>query len=174
LKESEQPIHGIIRELGEYLKVTVPSGALVEVTESDNGKRTPLHLAAYFGLPGTVTELLARKYEPDALDSLSKTPLRYAVERGNVEVARILIAAGANVNSEDFQGVRLLFVAVRCGDEPLTRLLVESGANIDIEHPGEYYRQLEGDPLFHGGQIYDRQLPLGPGREGDNSRDERR
>jgi hypothetical protein len=87
LTESDQPIHKIIQDLAALFKIAVPPGALINRPEPDGtATLTPLHLAAYFGLPGTVTELISKGYGVDATDDFWRTPLHYAVARGRFEV----------------------------------------------------------------------------------------
>lgn len=57
------------------------------------------------------------------------TPLYYAVNKGNVEIAKLLILKGADVHTFEFEGITLLAVAVSNNDVDMARLLLEKGAN---------------------------------------------
>ncbi|XP_032219322.2 fibronectin type 3 and ankyrin repeat domains protein 1 [Nematostella vectensis] len=57
------------------------------------------------------------------------TPLmRVAAVNGNINIAKLLIHHGANVNSQDKDGKTILMNAVLNGFEPLVKLLVKKGA----------------------------------------------
>lgn len=63
------------------------------------------------------------------------TPLFYAAVRGDVEVAKILLADGANVNWQDVQGWTPLYLTVKNGDKNVKEvitLLIRSGADPNI------------------------------------------
>ena len=57
------------------------------------------------------------------------TPLHVASSQGRLEVARLLLEHGANVNHPDEYGRTLLFTASRYSYEDLARLLLDYGAN---------------------------------------------
>jgi RNA polymerase sigma factor (sigma-70 family) len=73
-----------------------------------------------------------------ATDATGMTALHHAAERGATEVARLLIAAGADVNARDAQGEAPLDRAGHAGpwkSAPATeivRLLLDHGATIDV------------------------------------------
>jgi len=56
------------------------------------------------------------------------TPLMVACECGNIQIAEILINAGAKVNSKDIKGWSALTRAVFTNDIDLTILLIKNGA----------------------------------------------
>jgi len=57
------------------------------------------------------------------------TALLFAAQQGDVESARILLEAGADVNETTPEGLSVLLVAIDSGHESLARFLVEKGAN---------------------------------------------
>ena len=57
------------------------------------------------------------------------TPLLFAARNGDVEVARILLAGGANVNDVAPAGTSALVVAIHSGHYPLGRFLLDRGAD---------------------------------------------
>jgi ankyrin repeat protein len=95
---------------------------------------TPLHLAAYFGQADAVRLLLEHGADVGARsrNELGVAPLNSAaagpVEGARVEVARLLLDAGADPNSELESGFRPLDAALQNGDEELAQLLRERGA----------------------------------------------
>ena len=72
----------------------------------------------------------------------AKTPLLYAAREGHVEVARLLIDAGANIEQADADGVTPLLAAVINEHAELAALLIDRGANVNAS---DWYGQT---PLF--------------------------
>lgn len=59
------------------------------------------------------------------------TPLMQAVLSNKLEVARLLVVAGANVNTRENEGSTPLIAAAAGGFVEVLQLLVEAGANLD-------------------------------------------
>jgi ankyrin repeat protein len=69
------------------------------------------------------------------------TPLQYAAREGNVEVAKVLIAAGADVNAPEPQyNFTPLLIAIYNGKYDFSSLLIENGANVN---DGSLYMAVE-------------------------------
>lgn len=116
-------------------------------TEADNEGRTALHHAADLGsahdLISALNDMrrssaaLASAAAPDAADMVNQpdadgyTPLWLAAQRGDPEMVRLLLAAGAEVNLPGAYGATPLLVAACHGREAVVRLLVESGADVN-------------------------------------------
>ena len=60
-----------------------------------------------------------------------QSPLYVAGEKGNIEVARLLIAAGADVNLSSQNGTSALYAAASTGQPEMCRFLLENGASVD-------------------------------------------
>lgn len=92
----------------------------------------PLHLAAAFAGPEAVTLLIEHGAH---IHQISHNPLRNqalhaCIALGNsLEVARLLIEAGADVNATAAGGYTPLHLAASNGKREIVLLLIESGAN---------------------------------------------
>ena len=64
------------------------------------------------------------------------TALLFAARSGDVESARLLLAAGANVNDELPDGMSALTLAARSGRTEMAKLLIERGANPNANGTG--------------------------------------
>ena len=94
----------------------------------------PLHVAAQENDIAAIQHLIAAGQPLNDFDILSKTPLHYAAEAGRLDVMRLLIEAGADVNAHDAPRIGntvLRAVASNCSYE-VARLLIEAGADPTI------------------------------------------
>ena len=64
------------------------------------------------------------------------TPLLFAARQGDVESARILLDAGANVNDTAPDGISVLVLAAHSGHTKLVEFLLERGADADAAEVG--------------------------------------
>ncbi len=101
----------------------------------------PLHTAAGSGSVECTRALLAKNADVDAQQARGATALNVATSLGHLEVVRLLIEGGANVNLGDVVGRAPLHNIVYAIDEaqvPVERaleiaeLLVDNGANVDV------------------------------------------
>lgn len=58
-------------------------------------------------------------------------PLHYAVLGGHLNVARIIVSLGVDVNGLDLAGMEPLAIAVLKGNMNMIRFLVDNGANVN-------------------------------------------
>lgn len=97
----------------------------------------------------TITELLKTNVDVNNTSASSRgyTPLRYAVFQKNIEIARMLIKSGANVNKISSDGHTPLKIACSAYESPpvddMVKLLLENGAD-----PGIYNNGTDG-PLHY-------------------------
>ena len=70
------------------------------------------------------------------------TPLMYAAREGHIDVARMLLNSGANVNDVDKNDITPLLMAIGNNRIEMARFLIEKGANI---HAADWYGRT---PLF--------------------------
>lgn len=116
---------------------------------------SPLATAAYNGKTETVRKLLNDKNidinEINACSMTSPTmgytPLMCAVEKGNIEIVKLFIEQGADINVSSGRGTAL-HIAVEHGYNDIARLLLDKGADINIVgSPGPEYDAPKGTPL---------------------------
>lgn len=93
---------------------------------------SPLHYAAFYGKPSYARLFLARSHDPDARSATGATPLFVTASQGlgprSRAVARLLVAAGADVNLRARGGVTPLMHAVRSGNADVVAVLLAGGA----------------------------------------------
>jgi ankyrin repeat protein len=65
-----------------------------------------------------------------------ETALMFAARAGDLESAKLLVAAGANVNDTDAWGVSATTLAMHSGFDDVAAFLLEKGANPNVEGPG--------------------------------------
>jgi ankyrin repeat protein len=88
----------------------------------------------------------------------AKTPLLLAAREGHLEVARLLLEAGASIEKADADGVTPLLMAVLNGRIPVARYLIERGASV---RAADWYGQT---PLFAAVDLRNLDVP-GPTRD---------
>jgi uncharacterized protein len=87
------------------------------------------------------------------------TPLLFAARNGSVEPARLLIAAGANVNDQAPDGTSALAMASHSGHGAVAAVLLEHGADPNVDAGG--YSALHAAVLRGDGELVERLLARG-------------
>jgi hypothetical protein len=84
--------------------------------------------------PATLEFLLENGCLPDIPDICRQTALSHATEipDDNVELARMLISYGADVNHPDIYGMTPIFQAVMSAHSKAVNVLMEGGADLDV------------------------------------------
>lgn len=99
-------------------------------------KKSKMAKAVRKGDLSTVKAMLAEGFNPDQAYLFGNTLLKDAAYKGHLEVARALIAAGANVNVHST--TTALNQAAFHGHAEVVRLLLKSGA--DVNRADEMFR----------------------------------
>jgi ankyrin repeat protein len=100
------------------------------VVERSGDGFTALHFAAFFAGPDVVTFLIARGAQVDARGTgwMTGTPLHSAASSDRIEVARVLLDAGAAPDARQSGGWTPLHAAAHNGSHDLVAMLVAAGA----------------------------------------------
>ena len=88
----------------------------------------------------------------------AKTPLLYATREGHLDVVKLLLSSGAELEKADADGVTPLLMAVLNGRLQLASFLIEQGANV---HAADWYGETS---LWAAVDIRDLDV-AGPGRD---------
>lgn len=94
-----------------------------------------IHEVAKTGDVAAITAALDAGVDVNASNGIA-TPLYYAIDRGHLEAAKLLIARGANVNLAAKWGPPLL-VAAESGKPELVKLLLDAGADAAAVFKGQ-------------------------------------
>lgn len=89
-----------------------------------------MHLAAGFGLRESIAILQKRQHDLNATDTDRRTPLTWAVSRGQDAAVELLLELGADTESSDRHGWTPLLYAVITDHMASLALLVRNGANV--------------------------------------------
>lgn len=119
-------------DLERLRQLLASDGSLVQRMASDGW--TPLHLAAFFADAATIALLLEHGGDVAAVsaNATANTPLHAAIAgRGDPEVIRPLVEAGADVNARGGGGWTPLHLAASRGDVALVEYLLARGARAD-------------------------------------------
>lgn len=90
--------------------------------------------AASRGDTAGVKRLLAQGADPNARNFLKMTPLMISGLLGNLEMARSLLAAGAELDATSLSGTALT-CAAQSGNDPVFRHLLQRGADVNAARP---------------------------------------
>jgi ankyrin repeat protein len=92
---------------------------------------TALHFAAFFGKPEAAKLLLEHGASVDVYthNPFANQPLHAAAAGRHIEVCRVLLAAGSDVNATQHGGFTPLHEAAQHGDAEMTELFLSAGAD---------------------------------------------
>ena len=80
----------------------------------------------------TVSALLTKHVAVNAREDDGATPLAWAAVRCNLEIARMLLKAGADPNLRNEQGIGPLYLAITNGSQAMVQLLLAKGADANV------------------------------------------
>jgi ankyrin repeat protein len=115
---------------GDVLRLNKLVSLGADIDGSDEDGMRPIHFAASKNQIPVVTRLLELNCERDAVTSLGTTALMLASEFGYLDVVKLLVFAGADVNKQDGNGFSaFLFAAIR-GRNQIVSFLHKNGAQL--------------------------------------------
>lgn len=118
----------------EMCHLLIDAGADVNLAGWQGG---PLAAAAYRGDVATCGALLRAGARPETKDQRGRTALHGAASQGHVEIAQMLLAAGAGVDVADTEwGHTPLMEAAAYGHTDTVRLLLRHGADTNARSDG--------------------------------------
>ena len=133
----EKLVVAVLNSDFEAARAAIASGADVNGISVEG--MYPLHYAVNSEMPRMVRFLIENKADVNARETEGGyTPLHlvcrknFDMAKNRLEIAVILIAAGANINAADESGATSLHMAVTGGLEELSRLLIEYGADVNV------------------------------------------
>ena len=121
-----------LKFLMDDVKASASSQALFQDSESPE-QFCGMHLVAYFGLNDIAVRLLQEK-EPDTKDSLGRTPLSYAAEKGNTRVVELLLDYNVDVCSKCIKEWTPFTRAIEGGSTAVIRILLGKGVKPDYRY----------------------------------------
>jgi len=106
-----------------------------ELARLDDKRRSLLWHAADRGLQDTVAQLLAtRKIDVNQRDTSGRDALAQAVAGGHLEIAGMLLAAGANLSTRTEEGNSLLILAVSAQRPEMVNYLLQRKVALDTRN----------------------------------------
>jgi len=103
------------------------------VTHSAFAQNAEIHKAAYHGDINKVRELLQKGVKPDERDSFGGTALHAAMFQKNMQIVKLLLQNGFNINAQGTQnGYTPLHDAVWANNLEAAKLLLDEGAKTNL------------------------------------------
>lgn len=131
----EGPMRGLLVKLGDAPNLRLSN---VDVEINDRHRGSLLHVACRLKLIRAASKLIEGGANLEFLDYYGRTPLHVAVEQLDLQMARLLIMSGANVNAATDAGgytpLNLMCRNPNHGDPdetPLLKMLLENNADVN-------------------------------------------
>lgn len=127
----------------EVLQYFLIKGAVVDPVAKNDSKQTLLHVACIGGNIDFCKTLLENKAALEAVDNRGMTPLWHAAENGRDDAFKLLVDAGAVVDTKLTlsNGAYLIHLAARGGSGTICRFLLDKGVNVNLQWKTNYCRQ---------------------------------
>ena len=93
----------------------------------------PLFIAAEWGISGLTERLIIKQPQAIHFCSTYGTPLHHSVLVGHIEVARLLLAHGADINSRSADNSNPLHIALQEGHLEIGKWLLNHGADVTCQ-----------------------------------------
>ncbi|ERF68561.1 hypothetical protein EPUS_04659 [Endocarpon pusillum Z07020] len=116
-----------------------------------------LHAACSAGLTQAVEHLLEVGIMPNSADDNRINAIYFAAISGQIEIMRLLLDAGAEIDAQGGYYGNALQAALVEGHEQMVRLLIEKGANVDAQG-GRYSNDPMGANVNAHGGVYSNAL----------------
>ena len=135
-----------------HMAARIGSRAMIKILIQEGARKNlknihgliPLHLSIPHGDPKTINLILSPNNKifyksgrygitrmANAKSNQGSTPLHIAVDNGHIELVKILIKNGAQVNIQNEHGIRPLHIAKYQNFRSITKLLIHNGAEKD-------------------------------------------
>jgi ankyrin repeat protein len=115
-----------------WIRIQGPYSQLRHSLSEKTFPSAPLYLAAYYGLRGLVDRLMAKNPQHvDCWGGRAGTPLHASVLGGHLDVAQLLFAHGADINSRSEDNQTPLHIASRMGHPEVGKWLLNHGADVN-------------------------------------------
>lgn len=119
-------------QTGDLERVQALLAESPEQVNADGGQGTPLHMAIAGGQRAVAQYLLANGADPNAQEPrIGFTPLHFCVYAQQLELGRLLIAAGANLDNRNRMGLSPLDLAILLGRPEAASFCIANGADIE-------------------------------------------
>ncbi|KAK4480521.1 hypothetical protein RD792_013597 [Penstemon davidsonii] len=105
----------------------------VAFAKSKKKKLDAIHAFAREGDDDKLVKCIESGVPLNLKDSEGRTPLHWAVDRGHMNTAELLLNKKADVNAKDDEGQTALHYAAVCDRAPIAELLVKNGADMEIK-----------------------------------------
>ncbi|PRQ60477.1 putative FERM/acyl-CoA-binding protein, 3-helical bundle [Rosa chinensis] len=96
-------------------------------------KMDAIHAFAREGEVDNLLKCIDSGVSVDAKDSEGRTPLHWAVDRGHLNMAEMLVSRNADVNAKDNEGQTALHYAAVCEREGIAEYLVKKNADTNVK-----------------------------------------
>lgn len=108
-------------------------------TYSTSVETEALATASFLGRSSLVMELINKGADVNPKDEGSISPLVYAIMKNHVDIAKLLVEKGANINTyiKALNGCSLLSLALQLKNIEIVKLLIENKANVNIRDKGK-------------------------------------